>query len=262
MKHRYNVFLVDGDSKTFSDLASLDWASLDADLTYCTSGMQALKKAMKTAPDLVVSNIRLPDMRFCEYKQELKRFSSCQVIVYTSERSFGYLREAFAMDAYAYIINPLEVSFVLRMAKYALNGVARKDIYYCDEEFKMRIRGLQNMARADDEHGIAKAAYMIIRERYAEKISVGDVANLLYVSESHLMHEMKRVMGVSFHDCLTNCRIEKAKQLFAESNFKIKEVAYAVGISDARYFARVFKKETGMTPTEYINKTQTNRQSL
>jgi beta-lactam-binding protein with PASTA domain len=63
--------------------------------------------------------------------------------------------------------------------------------------------------------------------------------------------DFKNKTGVNFIDYLTNIRIERAKELLADSDVSIKEICSEVGYADPNYFSRIFKKVTGVTPTEY-----------
>jgi len=254
MKKNYTVMTVSADKKFTGELMAIDWESLGVKrLISCTSGEQALEIAAKESVDVAVSDVRLSDMQGVAFVQRLRNFiPDIKVIFYTSERDFDRLREAMALDVYAYVIKPAEEAILCRYVSEALAGRSKFDAFGHDAEIREWLFGGERAA-ADVDDGIAVAANEIIQKRYAEKISVGEVARKLYISESHLMHEMKRTLGISFHDCLTKCRIAHAKQLLKQGDMKIKEVAYAVGIADARYFARVFKKATGMTPKEYLN---------
>lgn len=254
MKNQYKVLLIDSDKRANGELETLDWKSLNAMTSVCDSGAQALREAERDKPDLLVCNIRLPDMPFVKFAQDLCARSECRLIVYTSECGFESVRTALMSDVYAYLLKPSERKLVLQYAKYALKGVPKTSIAIANEE-KGSLSTSEKDLRENHNGEIAEAAYAFIQSRFSDKLSVGDVARQLYISESHLMHEMKRVFGMSFHDCLTQCRIENAKELLAQGTMKVKEVAYAVGIADARYFARIFKQNTGMTPKEYAMNT-------
>jgi two-component system, response regulator YesN len=82
-------------------------------------------------------------------------------------------------------------------------------------------------------------------------LSIGKVAEKLSISESYLSKLLRRRLGTSFVDYLSEYRIERAKELLATSDMRSYEVAEAVGYPDARYFASLFKKRTGMTTSEY-----------
>jgi two-component system response regulator YesN len=66
------------------------------------------------------------------------------------------------------------------------------------------------------------------------------------------MHIFKTEVGKTFNECLIDYRIERAKELLKDSRYKIYEVSGKVGYKDVKYFSQIFKKITGMSPSEYI----------
>lgn len=93
-----------------------------------------------------------------------------------------------------------------------------------------------------------------IYSNYRKEIVLKEVANMCGVSMQYLSKVFREEAGMSFVDFLNNYRINKAKELMKKSNISIKEVCYAVGYNDPNYFSRIFKKNTGKTPREYISK--------
>ena len=77
------------------------------------------------------------------------------------------------------------------------------------------------------------------------------VSKELYISTSHLMYLMKKELGRTFNDCLREVRIEMAKKLLKDPEIKVYEVAELVGYTDVKYFSRVFKRVTGVNPSDY-----------
>jgi two-component system, response regulator YesN len=91
-----------------------------------------------------------------------------------------------------------------------------------------------------------------IARHYADKgLSLGKAADKLSISESYLSKLLRRRLGASFVEYLSDYRIGRAKELLATSDMLAYEIAEAVGYPDARYFASLFKKRTGSTPSEY-----------
>jgi two-component system, response regulator YesN len=91
-----------------------------------------------------------------------------------------------------------------------------------------------------------------VARHFADKaLSIGKAAERLSISESYLSKLLRRRLGTSFVDYLSDYRVGQAKELLTASNMMSYEVAEAVGYPDARYFASLFKKRTGMTPSEY-----------
>ena len=98
-------------------------------------------------------------------------------------------------------------------------------------------------------------AISLIRRHYAEDISQGTVAEFIGISAAYLSRLFREDLNVGFADYLCSYRIEKAKELLRAGGYSNKEVSRLSGFRDDAYFARAFKRCTGMTPKEY-RKTQ------
>jgi len=90
-----------------------------------------------------------------------------------------------------------------------------------------------------------------IDEHYAEQISLSDVAESIGISTYYVSRIFKQEMGKNFIDYLNIIRMEKAKVFLKKVRYKVYEVADLVGIQDAHYFSKIFKKYVGVTPGEY-----------
>ena len=82
-------------------------------------------------------------------------------------------------------------------------------------------------------------------------ISLDSVSTILNLNASYFSAQFKRSFGINFVDYLTDLRIQAAKELLRDPLHSAAEIAHMVGYESANYFARAFKKKTGMTPTEF-----------
>lgn len=98
----------------------------------------------------------------------------------------------------------------------------------------------------------SKVAKELILQNYTKDLAMEDVARHVGFSTYYFSRLFKQTFGMSFVDYLTKMRLETAKTILRTQNgVSVKEVCFAVGYSAPNYFARVFKKETGLTPSEY-----------
>ena len=89
-----------------------------------------------------------------------------------------------------------------------------------------------------------------IKNNYQEKIAISDLTGKLAYSESMLNKKFKKEVHITFNEYLNRYRINKAIDLLENSDYNITEISYMCGYSSAKYFARVFKKYLGMSPSD------------
>lgn len=87
-----------------------------------------------------------------------------------------------------------------------------------------------------------------------EDLNLQDISERFYVSKKYLSTQFKRETGIRFIEYLTRAKIQRAKVLLQEPDAKVYLVAARLGYADTEYFSRVFKNETGCTPSKYCEK--------
>ncbi len=90
-----------------------------------------------------------------------------------------------------------------------------------------------------------------VAQQLGGKPTIADAARHVYLSESRLSHILRQELGYSFTEYVNLLRINHSKTLLLESRLSIAGVAKTIGFEDQGYFARVFKKITGVTPSAY-----------
>ena len=94
-------------------------------------------------------------------------------------------------------------------------------------------------------------ATLYIRQHYAEKITLNDVAKMVYLSPAYFSRVFKKETGTTFNSFLNEVRIEKSKSLLRNNDLKMVDIALMVGFESQSYFTKVFKKPTGVSPLQY-----------
>ncbi|WP_166239696.1 response regulator [Paenibacillus turpanensis] len=123
------------------------------------------------------------------------------------------------------------------------------------EVVKSEIAGWMESAKEatakEDCRSVVDKAKKYIAAHYHKDLGIDEVAESAGLSTSHFCTLFKQASGYTFLEYLTQCRIEKAKYILANTDVRVYQVAPLVGYQDPRYFTQVFKKLTGLTPSEY-----------
>ncbi len=116
----------------------------------------------------------------------------------------------------------------------------------------LKLQALPSAVRADAGSPLVEAAVAIIQEEFPFLEGVEELAGRLEVSAAHLGRVFTRKIGISPGKYITRVRVEYAKLLLRDPDTTIAYVAEASGFANANYFAKVFRRETGLSPTEYL----------
>lgn len=94
----------------------------------------------------------------------------------------------------------------------------------------------------------------VIHKRYNENITINEIAKEVYLSTTYLCMVFKQETGETVNEYITKVRIERAKELLMDPKNKLYDICYSIGYTEPGYFSKIFKKHTGLSPTEYREK--------
>ena len=113
------------------------------------------------------------------------------------------------------------------------------------------IQDFHSQTVTGDTRQVIEKTIDYIINHYHQVITLTDLANMAGLSKSHYSRLFKKNVGYSPIEYLTHLRIDRAKELLAHSDIRIKEVSQNVGYEDELYFSRIFKKIVGVSPTQF-----------
>lgn len=229
----------------------IPWQELGFEfLEPCENGRDALNVIRRERPDIVMTDICMPLVDGLEVAAQIAdHFPEITVIVLSGYDNFEYARSAMRSRVVEYLLKPItsrDLTTIVRKLKERLDRGSGKagDASDTDE-------GGSPMTSSFAEAKIIEATHYLRRNFVNKKLSVETACRDLAVSASYLSRLLKRHIGKSFVEILTEYRMERAKVLLSESDLKTYAVAEAVGFDDPRYFSTVFRKSTGLTPTGF-----------
>ena len=215
------------------------------------NGRRAADTAILWEADLILMDIEMPGINGLDAARAvLEQRPECKVIFVTAYSLFQYAHEAMHLGACDYLLKPVDPDEAEAAIRRAIRQIeaGRK----LAELAPVAPEPAADTAEAEDRNALVMAhVRRYMEDNYMFDLSLDSVSEILHISPAYLSAQFKKYQKMNFLDCLTELRINAAKQLLTDPLRSEAEVASMVGYEDASYFARAFKKRTGMTPTQY-----------
>lgn len=209
------------------------------------NGYEAIRKMEEQPVDLVITDIRMPDMDGLQLLQYIyEEMPRTKVILISGYEDFHYARKALSFQAKGYVLKPIDTDELLEIVDRIL---APEPPEPAGPAESAEPRAVPQTYR---ESVITKAK-QFVKSNLHKPLALGDAAEFVHLTPHYFGQLFKTECGVLFHTYLTQVRMEKACELLQKPDMKIYQVCEQVGYIDAKYFSKVFQKTVGMTPNEY-----------
>ena len=243
---KYKVLIAEDEEITLNELLiTIDWESLGLEVVATVQdGIKGEELIKELSPDIVISDIRLPG------QDGLEMLAKCDVgysIIISGHTDFTYAKKAIRIGVTDYLEKPYDDEELKNSLKSIVQNL--------NEERKLR----QNMIKSDDiielpsnfSNHLICLSIDFIHKHYKEQIGLQEVAENTRTSENHLSTLFREITGINFLQYLNGYRINKASQLLKTTNLNISEVAEASGFPTPSYFTKIFRRFSGLTPTQF-----------
>ena len=230
-------------------------------LEVAENGRKAADTAVLWGADLILMDIEMPGMSGLDAARAvLAQRPSCRVIFVTAYSLFQYAHEAVHLGACDYLLKPVdpdELEASVRRAMRQIETERKLEELAAARPQPEQTETEEEAEDAPEEGENSQTALVMahvrryLEDNYMFDLSLDSVGEILHISPAYLSAQFKKYQKMNFLDCLTELRINAAKELLADPFRSSAEVASMVGYEDASYFARAFKKRTGMIPTQY-----------
>lgn len=217
-----------------------------------SDGLEGLKLVEKYLPDLIISDIMMPNMDGIEFCKKIKinsRTSHIPVVLLTAKGEAQTKYESIEIGADDYISKPFDMEYLFIRIKNLLN--------YKDQLRKL-FQSNSNLEPSDvtlpshDDKFFSKLMSVIEEGIPDPEFTVNSLEEKMGMSHTNFYRKIKNMTGQSGKEILMSMRMKRAKQILLDSeNIRISEVAYAVGFSNPKYFSKCFKEYYGILPSEY-----------
>lgn len=254
----YKVVIIDDEPIIVEGLSkSIPWSRWECEVAgSALNGIEGLALIEKVRPDIVITDISMPQMDGLQMIASLKsQYENIEITILTGYRDFEYAQQAIRLGVTRLLLKPskmdeLQEAIEAMTENLKNHVVADPDLKEKDEDLEEETAGT---VKSEAGSFIVKNAMAYIKEHYKEKLTLSEVADKTYVSQWHLSKLLNKHAEQSFSEILNTVRIEEAKKLLEDPALRIGDIADEVGFLDMAHFSRVFKKICGISANEYRN---------
>lgn len=239
----------------------------DFRIVEAVNGMQGWSKALKFLPDIIISDVMMPEKDGIEMTRELRAdmtTSHIPIVLLTAKTSIESKLEGLEYGADDYITKPFSATYLKARVKNLLAQRQQLQVIYRDhlmdghtDEAVVVEQQVEEKApemSPNDRRFMDKLLELMEKNMDNGDLVVDDLVQELAVSRSVFFKKLKTLTGLAPVEFIKEMRIKRAAHLIETGEFSMTQISYMVGINDPRYFSKCFKQKMGMTPTEYREK--------
>lgn len=224
-----------------------------------SNGREGLESANQHHPDLIVSDVMMPEMDGIEFCKEIKtnmRTSHIPVILLTAKSSLTHHKEGIQIGADAYITKPFSPEILSLTVHNLLHSRENLKRFYRNL-FTQESGSAQNKeVNVLDEKFLHSIYDMLKANLDKPDFNINELCDELHMSRSLVYKKVKMLTGLSPVEYIRSLRMQEAARLLKTRQYKVFEVVYMVGFSDLKYFRQCFTKEFGYSPSDFIRQAQ------
>ena len=216
-------------------------------------GVEGYKAAIEHKPDLIISDVMMPNMSGFELSGKLKsdiRTSHIPLILLTALNDFESKKTGFEQGGDVYVSKPFSPE-LLELQVHNLLNTKQKETEY--QKTKTRMEPSVPVVTENRKEVFLQKVIDIIEKNYqSSDLTVEMIAQKTHLSYIQFYRKFKAITGINAKEYIRTFRLKKAAHIFKNNPGKsVSEVMYSVGFSSLSHFTSAFKKEFGMTPTQF-----------
>jgi YesN/AraC family two-component response regulator len=216
-----------------------------------TNGKDALKQIEQSNPDVVVSDVMMPEMDGFELCQTIKdRFETCHIpfVLLTAKSGSDSKLEGLDVGADGYINKPFhlrELELTVRNILRSKQNIRNSFLNPGDLKENKQIAGLN----IKDQLFLEKLGKIIFDDLENPDLTVEFLCDKMFISRTLLHMKMKKITGLSTSEYVRNIKLNEAKIMLEKGLYTVSEVAFKVGFNDPSYFSKTFKHFFNVPPS-------------
>ena len=219
------------------------------------NGKEALKKLEKSLPDVIISDVMMPEMdgfEFCKKVKDHIETSHIPVILLTAKGSSESKMQGLDLGADLYISKPFNLQEVDLRVKNLLES--RRKLHQHFQKFANVGEDMEIPLNNRDQEFLSNLKNIVEQHLEDSNFNIGTFTQEAGVSRTLLHLKLKKLVNLSASEFVKTIRLQRAAHYLEKSDLTISEIAYKVGYGDPNYFTRSFKEKYGKSPTDYKQK--------
>ncbi|WP_068614848.1 response regulator transcription factor [Paenibacillus tuaregi] len=247
------ILVVDDEPRTRLGIKkTLDiWANGSCRVECVENGVEALEWLSRETAHLLITDVCMPEVSGLDLISALREHPFQPVaVVISGHAEFEYVQAALRLGAVNYLLKPIEKQELLEVVRQALKL----------EEERSRVGMMERLVdpkllELDEQHGRfgepVKEAVEYIEKHLEEPLTLAHLAARLHLNASYFSVLFKEQTGIPYTEYITRRRIQRAKELLAQTRLPVGEIAERVGYRTDKYFIKVFKQQERVSPSRY-----------
>ncbi|WP_157208937.1 hybrid sensor histidine kinase/response regulator transcription factor [Mariniflexile maritimum] len=216
------------------------------------NGEQGFNMASKIMPNIIITDLLMPIMdglELCEKLKTTKTTSHIPVVMLTAKISQESELKGLKNGADDYIRKPFDTELLQLKLE---NIIKTRDELRQRFNREINLQPKEVTVTSTDERFLQQAIDIVEENMMNTDFSVEMLVKEMGHSRSNLYLKLKEITGLSSSEFIRNIRLKRAVQLFEASDLSVKEIMYMTGFNTASYFAKCFKKQFGVIPSDYV----------
>ncbi len=217
------------------------------------NGLEGLEKARQKHPAIIISDIMMPEMdglELCKILKSEVETSHIPMLMITANLTHHVHINSFEVGADAYITKPFKPDLLLSRIYNLLKSREKLREYYLNKFKAGNISEKKSMSK--DEEFLIKVNSLIHQNLNNKDFSITLLHKTVGMSRTVFYNKIKSLTNYSPIDLIRQIRLKKAVDLLSTHEYRVNEVMIEVGFSDEKHFRQLFKKQFGLTPSDYI----------
>ena len=218
-----------------------------------SNGKEGWQKALSQHPDIMVSDISMPEMdgiALCRKMKSDQRTSHIPIILLTALTGEEEQLKGLKIGANDYMTKPFNFEILLSKIK---NLLILQDSFKRTYKKQMNVHMQEDDIQSEDEKLLRKIVEYIEQNISNDNLSVEELSRHMNMSRGSLYSKVLLITGKSPVEFIRSIRLKKAVYLLENSQLTISQISYEVGFNTPKYFAKLFKGEYNILPSAYVN---------